>query len=148
MKPQIVNRPQFFAGLLFAAIGLAALGMATQYPLGNAARIGPGYFPLLLSLLLIGLGVAASLTALGGGTVEPIGRWSLLPMACVLAGVVGFGLLIDRLGFIAAALCPLLLGCYQRILTRPVELALISIGLISFTILLFVNFLGMPISLY
>ena len=148
MKLHIANRPQFFAGLVFTAIGIAALVMAREYPLGNAARVGPGYFPLLLSILLTGLGIAACVTSLGAGPIEHIGRWALVPMVFVLLGVVGFGLVIDKWGFIVAALCPLLLGCYQRILTRPIELAVLSAGLIGFTILLFVKFLGMPIAIY
>jgi hypothetical protein len=62
-----IPRPKdFYAGLLFVAFGVFAIIIARDYPLGTAARMGPGYFPRLLGMLLIVLGVALSLTALRG----------------------------------------------------------------------------------
>ena len=54
----------FFAGVLFVAVGIAAIVIAANYPLGTAARMGPGYFPRILGILLILLGCALALRAL------------------------------------------------------------------------------------
>jgi hypothetical protein len=44
-----IPRPKdFYAGLLFVAFGVVAIIIARNYPLGTAARMGPGYFPRLL----------------------------------------------------------------------------------------------------
>ena len=57
----IVRHPKdFAAGLMFIAFGLAALIIGSDYPLGAAARMGPGYFPRTLGILLITLGGSPS----------------------------------------------------------------------------------------
>src|SRR5229473_2536330 len=43
----------FFAGLIFIAFGLAAIIIGSNYSLGSAARMGPGYFPRILGILLL-----------------------------------------------------------------------------------------------
>ena len=52
------NARDLLAGLLFLAFGLAFLLVAQNYPLGSARRMGPAYFPVVLSLILIGVGLA------------------------------------------------------------------------------------------
>ncbi len=52
------TRRTFFAGLLFVAFGIAAIAIGSGYPLGTAARMGPGYFPRILGILLITFGAA------------------------------------------------------------------------------------------
>ena len=54
--PLIRNPKDFYAGVLFMSFGLAALVIARSYPLGTAARMGPGYFPRVLGILLLGIG--------------------------------------------------------------------------------------------
>ena len=47
---RIRNKPDFWAGVMFICTGLGfALG-ATQYSMGTAARMGPGYFPFWLGI--------------------------------------------------------------------------------------------------
>ena len=51
----LIRHPKdFWAGVLFASFGAAALVIAQSYPLGSAARMGPGYFPRMLGFLLLG----------------------------------------------------------------------------------------------
>ena len=53
----IKSQKDFYSGLMFAVVGAAfALG-STNYSIGTAARMGPGYFPLVLGILLALLGV-------------------------------------------------------------------------------------------
>ena len=60
----IRNQKDFWAGLLFAAFGLFFSGVGTRYTFGTAARMGPGYFPTVLGIILIILGVVIALGAL------------------------------------------------------------------------------------
>ncbi|MBI5967269.1 MAG: tripartite tricarboxylate transporter TctB family protein, partial [Deltaproteobacteria bacterium] len=61
MRIKIRNPKDLYAGLVFIFFGVFALLMARSYPMGNAMRMGPGYFPSILggSLALLGLVVAA-----------------------------------------------------------------------------------------
>ena len=42
----------FWAGVLFVALGVVAIFVGSRYTLGTAARMGPGYFPRILGILL------------------------------------------------------------------------------------------------
>ena len=98
-RMKIQSQKDFFAGLLFAAAGSAfALG-ATRYSIGTAARMGPGYFPLALGVLLALLGVAIAVKALVARTPDgdPVGRWGWRPLFFVLMGNVVFGVLLAGL---------------------------------------------------
>lgn len=90
----IKNLQDFLAGLLFLAFGVGFGWAATRHPLGSAADMGPGFFPLLMGLLLCLLGVlilfkALTFEAVGGGRVA---RWGLGPLLRVLGGLVWLAL--------------------------------------------------------
>ena len=69
----IHNPKDFWSGALFIAIGIATIVLGSRYTLGTAARMGPGYFPRILGILLIALGgiLAVRATAHGAGRRYP-----------------------------------------------------------------------------
>ncbi|MEP6997017.1 MAG: tripartite tricarboxylate transporter TctB family protein [Betaproteobacteria bacterium] len=99
-----IPRPKdFYAGLMFVAFGVAAIVIGRNYPLGSAARMGPGYFPRLLGILLIVLGAALSLAALRGKG-PPLPGWKWRPVSIVLLSVVAFGLLLTHAGLVLSTI--------------------------------------------
>src|SRR6266404_5118301 len=60
LMAKIRNPKDFAAGLMFVAFGVAAIAIGSGYPLGVAARMGPGYFPRILGIMLIVASSAAS----------------------------------------------------------------------------------------
>ena len=87
----------FFAGLMFIAFGIAAIVIGNNYALGTAARMGPGYFPRILGILLIALGLALALRALRlNGPKIPAFKWR--PLVIVLGSVTVFGLIVNFAG--------------------------------------------------
>lgn len=104
MKIQVKNPQDFWAGLLFLAFGVAALILGRDYTVGTAARMGPGYFPLMLGVILSALGLIIAVRAMavrvGGGA---IGRIAFKPLLLILLSVAAFGLLLERAGFLIAA---------------------------------------------
>ena len=87
----------FWAGVLFALVGTAAIFLGSRYNLGTAARMGPGYFPRILGMLLIALGGIIALRALRvDGPAIP--RWRWWSTAVVLGSVVLFGLIVNTVG--------------------------------------------------
>ena len=94
----LIRHPKdFFAGLLFIAFGLAALVIGSNYALGTAARMGPGYFPRILGILLICLGSALALRALKlNGPPVPAFKWR--PLVIVLGSVTVFGMIVNYAG--------------------------------------------------
>ncbi|MBX3655168.1 MAG: tripartite tricarboxylate transporter TctB family protein [Ramlibacter sp.] len=96
---KIKSQKDFFSGVMFSAIGAAFAGGATTYTVGEGARMGPGYFPLLLGVVLALLGGAIMFRALVVETEDgdPIGAWAWKPLAYVIAANLAFGVLIGGL---------------------------------------------------
>lgn len=57
------RRREYYAGGLLVVIGLLAGYIATTYDLGRLDDLGPGFFPLVLCVLLVALGIATMATA-------------------------------------------------------------------------------------
>ena len=96
---KIKSQQDFFSGLMFMVIGLAFAWGATTYHVGEGARMGPGYFPLLLGIVLAGLGGFIIFESLVVETEdgEPIGKWAWRPLGFVIAANLLFGVLLGGL---------------------------------------------------
>jgi hypothetical protein len=122
--PAIRHPKDFVAGLIFLAFGIAAIVLSSGYPLGSAARMGPGYFPRILGILLSVLGAALTLRALRiQGT--PFPRWKWRPTLVVITSVVLFGLVVTHAGLVFSTIGLILLSSTASTEFRPKE-ALIS----------------------
>lgn len=95
----IKSQKDFFAGLMFMGVGVAFAWGATTYNVGTGARMGPGYFPLMLGVLLALIGVVITFKALVVETVggDKIGKWAWKPLCYVIAANVVFGILLAGL---------------------------------------------------
>lgn len=110
----IRSQKDFVSGLMFSVAGVAfALG-ASGYRVGNGARMGPGYFPLTLGVLLTVLGAVITLGALGRrpDAREAIGSpaWRAL-LFIILANLV-FGVMIGGLAPLHLPPMGLIAGVY------------------------------------
>src|SRR3712207_152610 len=123
--PRLRSPRDMVAGLMFMAFGAFGLWFQT-YPVGTAARMGPGYLPTMLSygMLILG-GIIAGKALLIGG--ERIGRGLWRPIAVVLAAVVAFALLVERGGLASAALVTVAVAAFAAHTARPVEVAVLSV---------------------
>ena len=92
----IKSQKDFFAGLMFLGVGVAFAWGATKYSLGSGARMGPGYFPLMLGVLMAVLGAAITFKALVVETVggDKVGKWAWKPLFFIIAANVVFGVLL------------------------------------------------------
>src|SRR3989442_3172009 len=113
----------FWAGVMFAAFAVVAIVTAHKYSLGSAGRMGPGYFPLLLGMVLGGLGA----TLIGRSLVldgEPVPRLHVLPLAVIAVAVCLFGLAIEPLGLVVSLAILIVLvawaGSQFRVIAAPV----------------------------
>ncbi len=95
----IKSQKDFFAGLMFMGVGVAFAWGATTYNVGVGARMGPGYFPLMLGVLLALIGAAITFKALVVETVggDKIGKWAWKPLFYIIAANVVFGILLAGL---------------------------------------------------
>ncbi len=91
----------FLSGLMFVVFGLAALYFGQHLALGTTVRMGPGYVPRMLSLILLALGALVCIVALVSGS-EPVERPKWKPITLITIGIVCFALLFERAGLIPA----------------------------------------------
>jgi hypothetical protein len=116
----IRNPKDFWAGVLFITFGAAAIVIAGSYPLGTAARMGPGYFPRMLGALLVVLGAALALraTRIPGA---PLARLQWRPTVIVLGSVVLFGAIVNRAGLVLSTILLIVLASAASREFRPRE---------------------------
>jgi hypothetical protein len=137
----------FFAGLLFVAIGALGAILASRYPYGSATRMGPGYLPMLLSCCTMALGLVVLVRSLAIEG-EPVARPVWRPLVLILAAIVVFGLVIANGGLVLAVIASTIVGGLASRDMGWIELIALSIALAGFCALVFVYGLGQPIELW
>ena len=136
----------FYSGLLLAVIAAFALIYVRTLEIGTVQQMGPGYFPLGLALILLGMGVVLiAKGVLSGG--PPIETIHLKPLFFVLLSFALFGVLIERAGLICAILAQVLVAHFGSREARLVESLILSAGLAAASSVLFVWILKIPVSL-
>ena len=126
------------AGGIFVALGLAfALG-SLDYEIGSPLRMGPGYVPLVLGLLLAGLGVLVIGKGFIAGEGEPIGEVDWRAVILITAALLFFGLTVRGLGVIGALFGAALLAALARSATSALEAVVIAAGLTLLSVVIFI----------
>jgi len=98
---QVRNKQNFWSGVMFIVIGLAFAWKSTEYSMGTAARMGPGYFPFWLGIIMSILGAIVLLTSLRKkAEVTEIAKFDFKSVAIITASVVVFAFLLQPAGLI------------------------------------------------
>ena len=140
-----IKSPQDFgSAVVFLLMGLAGLYFGKELNYGSAGHMGPGYFPFILSWMIIGIGVFVGLTSL---TIEgpPIDPPQFRPAFFVLLSVVVFGYLMDYVGLAITGVVMTLIAAFARREINWFESLLLGIGLSIGCVLIFVYGLGQPL---
>ncbi|QRG05867.1 tripartite tricarboxylate transporter TctB family protein [Xanthobacter dioxanivorans] len=133
------------SGVFFAGVGLGVTVISRNYELGSLARVGPGLFPMMLGILLTGIGVIIALRALPAQDEKNRVRLALRPVACLIGAVLVFMLLVERAGFAPAAFFSSALAMLASRDARPVKVLVVSTALTALSLATFILALGMPI---
>jgi len=143
-----LNRNDLAAGAIFVALGVAFGGEALlSLPIGSALRMGPGYFPLLLSGLLVLAGAAIAFRSIG--EAEPaLGPMPWRGLAVLLPAPIVFGATIRGLGLVAATALVVLISAFASRRVSPLLAILLAVGLTAFCVAIFHYGLGLPIRLF
>ena len=132
----IRNPKEFGSGVLFAAFGLAAIGIGAAYPVGTAARMGPCYFPRGLGMILIGLGLIMIVRSFRDQG-SPIVMKDLRPILIVLGSVVLFGLTVSHVGLVLATILLVLVASTASHEYRWKESVIAAVLLAAFVVAAF-----------
>jgi hypothetical protein len=113
----IKSQKDFFSGLMFMGVGVAFAWGATTYNVGSGARMGPGYFPLYLGVLMTVLGAAITFSALVVESVggDKIGKWAWKPLFFIILANLVFGVLLAGLPSLGVPAMGLIVAIYALV---------------------------------
>lgn len=143
MKFEWNNNRDFLAGLFYIFIGASGWYMALDYPFGSALRMGPGYFPIVLSAVMICFGIVIMLIGIKN-RVPLKGTWSIRALIVLPIATATFGWLMDEAGFLPAMLVLIPLSAASGREFQWKEIAMLTIGLTILCTLMFIEGLGLP----
>jgi hypothetical protein len=143
MKLEFRSNKDFWAGALFFGTGAGAMLAARNYPFGATLRMGPGYFPTVLSVILIAFGLYVMLRGLRKN--EKIqGNWSLRALIVLPFSMALFGILMNLAGFIPALIALTFVSAASGREFKLKEVLLLTIFLSVLSVAMFIWGLGLP----
>jgi drug/metabolite transporter (DMT)-like permease len=100
---RIRNQKDFWSAVMFVIFGVMFIVWSSEYQFGNTQRMGPGYFPTILGILLVLLGILVALPALKADAEEThVGKIGWRGLIVILGSVTLYAVLLPRLGFVIA----------------------------------------------
>ncbi|GAA0793070.1 tripartite tricarboxylate transporter TctB family protein [Cupriavidus gilardii] len=133
---RIRSQKDFASGLMFILVGFGFSWVARGYSMGTAAKMGPGYFPFWLGVVLALLGVLVLIGSLSSkGESDELARWDIKLLLWILGSVVLFGLLLKPLGMVLSVIVLVLVSSmasheftWRGAILNTIILVLISMG--------------------
>jgi putative tricarboxylic transport membrane protein len=146
----LIEKPRdVISGVVVIAIGAGFLLFGRELGMGTSIRMGPGYFPTILSILMIALGAVITVLALRKPARE-IGA-GILPwrgIILVIGATLLFGITLRGIGLAPAVVIIVLATAWASRYASLRASVPLSIGLAVFCALLFIRGLGLPLPLF
>ena len=138
----------FVVGAAFAIIAVGdPFGIFPGYPIGNASRMGPGYFPVVLAVIMAVLGLIISFMSLTTDG-QPVDKFAVRPLIFILGAVVIFGLLVQKLGIALGIVVLVMVSAYGGHEFKFKEVLITAIILAVSSVLIFVYGLKLPFPIW
>jgi hypothetical protein len=145
----IRDQKNFATGVLYMAVGGGFAAGATFYNLGSPDRMGPGYFPFWLGLLLAAIGAIVLFASLRTGTkADALPRLDWKALGWILLAITLFGVLLMRLGFVASLVILVLVSSRASHEFRWTGALLNALVLVAMCLGAFVYGLGLQLPLW
>lgn len=144
---KIKSPKDFWAGLMFIVFGVFFLVVSRNYQMGSAVRMGPAYFPSVLGGIMAVLGgivLFQSLVIQG----PKVPKLSFKPIFFISLALLLFAYLLKPLGFILALVLMVFVSAFGGHEFRAKEVAVLTVVLIVFSVLVFVKGLTLPFPLW
>jgi hypothetical protein len=141
------NAPDIAFGAFLILLAIVALWETRALAIGTAADMGPGYVPRALAWIIMAFG---TFFAVGGlrAVHRAMPRFDLRSFLMVLLSLAVFALLLPKGGLAFATLATLACSTFAVAGFRWRESLLFAVILTVFTVLLFVNGLGLPLTIW
>src|SRR5215218_6482990 len=135
-------------GLVVVAIGGLFLLFGRELPVGSSFRMGPGYFPAILSWLMVALG--AVMAGLAWRAPHQEGVFGLVPwraLVLIAGATLVFGLALRGLGLLPVLLLVVFATAWASRYASLTASAALALGIALFCSGLFIKGLGLPLPL-
>lgn len=133
------------AGVLVCIVGLFFALVGTNYSFGTAARMGPGYMPVVLGWVLFVLGLLILIPAFFRGGDRINVHWdSLLASTCSL---IAFAFTLNVLGVFLSTVIAVLIASMPKRMNFGIR-GVIAVAIAVITSLIFIAGLDMTVSLF
>jgi len=160
MAIKIKSQQDWWAGWMFIAFGVffVVVAMGTPdfinqmfggnklipgYQMGSSVRMGPAYFPVVLGGMLAVLG----LLVLFDSIVEEgpnVAKFHFRPLIFIAISSLAFAYLLKPLGLALASVVLVFISAYGGHEFKVKEVAIMSVVLVLFSVLVFVKGLSLP----
>ncbi len=146
MSSLIRSPKDFCAALIYLAIGLSAIFIGRELPMGTALKMGPAYFPAVLGWLLSFVGLISLLRSFHRNAA-PIPAFAWRPLLLITGATVVFGLLVRGVGLAIALPLFVIMTAFASVKFRWAPSLALAAGATAFCALVFVKGLGVPLPL-
>jgi hypothetical protein len=135
------------SGLFFTALGAFVVWQASTYSIGTVAKMGPGYFPLVLGILLTIVGLAVTFKSIRTSQ-EAAARFEWRSAIAITAAIVLSGLLLLTAGLVVAVPALVIVSSFAAREQRWSTVLWTALALTAGAYLIFIVGLGLRIPLY
>jgi hypothetical protein len=144
LNPIARNPKDFWTGLIYLFVGCGALIISRDYDMGTALKMGPAYFPTILSVLLMGIGIISVLRSfLKSGS--PIGVVAWKGLVLIVASTILFGMIVRGAGLIIALPLLVIVSASASVRFSWKTSLAEAVGITVFCIVVFLKGLGVPL---
>jgi hypothetical protein len=140
------NTKDIASGALFVLVGLAYFWMAWRgLPIGTALEMGPGYFPVVLSAILMMFGAAIMFRGFRTSRESDFGRVPWRAVAMLSASTLVFAAFFDDLGLLPGVFFLSLFAALASPQNTPIKAVAVSAAIAVFCTAVFGYGIGLPI---
>ena len=146
---KLKNPKDFWSGVMFALIGFsfAIIVKVFEYPMGTGSRMGPGYFPYVLGIIMGVIGIVIIVQAwISEGA--PVAKFAWRPLFWVLLAFVIFGLIAKVAGLVISIVILVIVASYGGHEHRWKEAVISSVILAAASAGIFVYGLKLPFPIW
>ena len=133
------------SGAIFVGLGIWFAAQSSHLTMGTTRAMGPGYLPVLLSVVLALFGLAVLIRGLLRG-VGPVAAIPLRGLAAVSAALLLFSFCVRGAGLVPTVFAMVLITCLGSTRARPLPSVILAAGLAVFCWAAFILGLGLPLS--
>lgn len=135
------------AGLMFFAIGAIGAYQSLRFNIGTFGRMGPGFFPLVISVGLLATGLGTFVKALIAGSAR-VSFPTIRPLFFIIGSVFSFAWLVERWGLVVGITVLIVFARLAEPRFKPFQSALLVVGAVLVGIGLFVYGLRLPFRVF